>query len=282
MRIAAITMVYNETFRLPFWLSYYSSQLGAEHLYVVDHGSTDRSTDNLGGANRILLPRDSFDDAQRSRFIAKFHESLLEYYDWVIYTDCDEILIADPAKHHSLKHFVASNPGPVAITAIGLNLIHLASIEPPLELGKPLLSQRRYCYFNSPMCKTLLARKPTDWSGGFHSSSHQPTFVDGFYLFHLHMVDRDENLKRLQLTRDLNWSKADEGLHQRETNETLISRYRGLEGYPRADEDQFNFRTETDRYLSEVEVTPQGRFGVRKGFYGRYVHKIPARFSSLL
>ena len=105
-KVAAITMVYNEAALLPVWARHYVKQVGADHCYVIDHGSTDALV-LPRGVNQLRLPRSPHDDLRRAGFISKLTTSLLAYYDWVIYTDVDELLVADPA---GSKTFQVSAP----------------------------------------------------------------------------------------------------------------------------------------------------------------------------
>ena len=55
-RLAVITMVYNESFNVPYWVAYYSSQVDSlSDLYILDHGSDDCPTAFLN--KRINLAR---------------------------------------------------------------------------------------------------------------------------------------------------------------------------------------------------------------------------------
>ena len=38
------TIVHNEDVMLPIWLRYYAKNVGAEHLWVLDHNTNDGST----------------------------------------------------------------------------------------------------------------------------------------------------------------------------------------------------------------------------------------------
>src|SRR5438132_5203078 len=96
MKIAIVTMVYNERVNLPIWIRPYSAHCPGAALFVIDHGSDDGSTQGLPGINLIPLPRTPFDDQTRTEFVTDFQHALLRFYDIVIYTDCDDMLVADP------------------------------------------------------------------------------------------------------------------------------------------------------------------------------------------
>jgi hypothetical protein len=93
-KVAAVTMVYNEDVYLPIWMKHYSRQVGVENCYVVDHGSTDGSTENLGRCNVLRIPRSPYDPFKQSAFNSEFCSSLLHWYDWVVYSDVDELVMA--------------------------------------------------------------------------------------------------------------------------------------------------------------------------------------------
>jgi len=56
MRVAALTMAYNEPVWAGVWARHYAGQLGAEHCTILDHGSDDGSADNLPVRVRRLVP----------------------------------------------------------------------------------------------------------------------------------------------------------------------------------------------------------------------------------
>src|SRR5581483_1471923 len=129
MKIAAVTMVYNEAHFLPRWIRHYAAQVGAGNCTVIDHGSDDGCTDALPGVNLLRIPRSPTDEVERARFLSGFCASLLSWYDWVIYTDVDEFLVADPDHFASLPDLLAASAHPV-ITSIGFNLHHEERREP--------------------------------------------------------------------------------------------------------------------------------------------------------
>lgn len=220
--VAALTMVYNEKFNLPIWLGHYGRQVGIHNCIILDHGSDDGSTDDLGGANRVRLPRGRlFDERARMRLINNFANDLLQYYDAVVYSDCDEMLVADPGLYTNLVDYAHKLKRPVAY-AIGLNIRHDPTSEPPLTNEQPILRQRTRVQFVTPMCKPLLLRKPISWGGGFHACEHPPEF-DDLYLFHLRMADMDQALKRMAITRNIQFARDGAGAHQRRPDDDVIT-----------------------------------------------------------
>ena len=211
-RLAAVTMVYNEAVLLPLWQRHYARQVGAAHCYVLDHGSFDGCADDLRPASVIRLPRSPHDDARRARAVSRICEGLLEWYDAVIYTDVDELVLADPARHADLRAFAATNDA-AAVTAIGLNVMQMPT-EPPLDPQRAVLAQRAYAAFSSALCKPVLIRRPVTWAPGFHCAD-APLRFDDLFLFHLRYCDRDAALMRLAKTRDMPWSDRSAGAHQR-------------------------------------------------------------------
>ncbi len=207
--LAAVTMVYNEPELLPIWLRYYRNQVGAAHCYVVDHGSDDGSTADLAGANQVRLPRSPQDDVRRAAFISDLCAALLKYYDAVLYTDVDEIAVAEP----NLVAF-AAGCAPVS-TAIGLNVIQ-AQGDRAIDAALPIGRQRGYAAFSSALCKPVLIRRPVAWAPGFHCliDRSAPLF-EGLYLFHLRYYDRAVATARLARTRSMAWADLAAGGHQR-------------------------------------------------------------------
>lgn len=197
MRIAAVTMVFNEQVFLPIWLTHYGQAVGYQNLFVIDDGSDDGSTSDSRILNIIRRPRGELDEAYRARLISRFHEKLLKHYDVVIFTDADELIVVDPDVDQSIASYLESRDFGF-LNPIGLNVVHRVEREPPINLGKPLLAQRRYMKFSPWYSKPAIARIPMDWLPGFHRCRSPQRFDRNLLLFHLRSMDVGVARERLR------------------------------------------------------------------------------------
>ena len=225
VQIVAMTMVYNEGARLRRWLRHYGAQFGAPNLLVIDHGSNDGSTADLGGAGRIPLPRIEYDNNQRSGFINDLQRSLFRYYDGVLYTDCDELIVADPRRYTGLTDYFERMESDCA-RPVGLNVFQSDLSASPLSEQTPISEQREYCMFTVGMCKPLLIKAPVRWIPGFHACDKRAPISTDLFLFHTKYADFAHALSRQSVTRALPWSerslKGAQGAHQRRSDEDMV------------------------------------------------------------
>ena len=206
MSNAAMTFVYNEKVNLPIWINYYGKLFGYSNLYVVDQSSDDGSTDDLGEVNRIKIPRPYFDEDVKTHMMASVHSALTAVHDAVIVTDADEIIAADPAHFSDLNDYIAKMGGDY-VNAIGLDVIHILNQEMPLDLSRPILSQRSYGRFHAAECKQLLSRVPIRWLPGLHASNKPPRFDPRLFLFHLKLMDYGFAMARHKINMETTWSE---------------------------------------------------------------------------
>ena len=239
--LAAVTMVFDEPSHLPFWTRHYVRELGAANCTVIDHGSDPalmaRWRAGVGaGVNLIRLPRSPQDDTRRAAFVSELCSALLGYYGAVIYTDSDEIVVADPDRHDGLAAYaaaLAADPdAPGIVTAQGYEVIHCAREEAAFEWGLPAGRQRNWLRFSSALCKPVLIRQPVRWAPGFHCTDASPRFGD-LSLFHLRFADEADGLARLARTRAQPWAEAGAGAHQRMPDAEWLAMLRGMAGLPR-------------------------------------------------
>jgi hypothetical protein len=197
-RVAALTMVRDEAALLPIWCGHYLRQVGAGNLYVLDHASRDGGTRGIP-AQVTSLPDGPLDEALRVARVTEAVRDLLRTYDWVVHSDVDELVLADPRHSPTLADYAVAEPSPVA-RAVGIDLHHIPDEEPPLDPALPLGAQRRWVRFAASMCKPALVREAVRWTPGFHTS--EPTGRFGaLYCVHLRYVDLGMGLARLGRTR---------------------------------------------------------------------------------
>lgn len=184
------------------WVSHYAAQLGgAQNLLVFDDNSADGSTDDLGcTVHRIpgFDGRDSFRNG-RMRLFNGTAQGLLATYDYVIHTDADEFLIADPARYRDLRAFLADRPHDDVLAGMALNVVHVPSIEPPLREGEPVLGQRRFAKLAPGMCKPQIKRVGAPWRAAMHGIGADFRVDPELFMVHLKFADAADLRERADL-----------------------------------------------------------------------------------
>ncbi|MDH2415150.1 glycosyltransferase family 2 protein [Nocardioides sp. CER19] len=191
-KVAALTMVRDEAAMLPRWVGYYGAQLGVDHLVVIDHGSSDGSTDDL--PCRVIrnpeLDGPTFERA-RMRLLTRVARDLLRDHDAVVFTDCDEFLVADPERYGGLRDYVAANPDRQVTGGLGFNVVHRADREPALRPDLPVLGQRRSGMFIQRLCKPSLKRVDAKWRFASHGIEAPYEPDPALLLVHLKYADAE-------------------------------------------------------------------------------------------
>ncbi len=234
MTVAALTMVFNEAEYLPVWLRHYTGRLGQAACHVIDHGSDDGSVAaalaEFPGIGVIRLPRTPHDDARRAAMVSELAASYLRYYDAVLYTDVDELVVPARADGFAGLDLAAL---PEIAYAVGLNVLQMPE-EGKLDPTRPVGEQRRFAWFASALCKPVLARRKPAWAPGFHSADAAPVF-GAFYLLHLRYADREIACRRLARTRQMPWAAQAGGAHQRVTEAEFLAMFERLQAMDRVE-----------------------------------------------
>lgn len=208
---AVFTITQNEPVMLPLWLDYYGRSFDPADLYVIDHGTTDGSTEALAGRCRLIPVHRaaSFDHRWLRSTVEAFQRFLLQSYETVLFTEVDERVVADPRRYSGLDSYINSLERPAA-RCVGFNVIHHPD-EPPLQFDQPLLAQRRYWHASLGYSKRLLSRIPLRWSVGFHEEYDAPDDPPdtALMLVHLHRIDYHRCLAHHRSTAARNWSEED-------------------------------------------------------------------------
>ncbi|MCX6385942.1 MAG: glycosyltransferase family 2 protein [Solirubrobacterales bacterium] len=258
---AVLTIVQNEPFFFPIWLSYYSRFFAAQDIYVLDHDSDDGSTEGTG-FNRVPLSHDTLDFGWMVSAVEAKQRELLERYDVVVVVDVDEIVAPDP-RWGTLEEYLARFNGSW-VECLGYELIHLHDSEPPLTPDQPLLAQRSQWFSTALYNKPAISRVPLSWDLGFHRVRREPDANpwDGWdehidpdlRMIHLHRADFDvckERHRRLS-SREWNPEDLEQGFaaHNRVTEDAEFEAwfYRGL-SWDGKESDEFK---PTDLLLEEI------------------------------
>jgi hypothetical protein len=207
----AITMVYKDYIFLERWVDYYGKQFGREHLYVLSHGADAEHDRIAAGANVIHLPRDPQMyrlDRRRWSMLSQFSTGMQRYYNWLIVSDVDEVVIVDPDVAPDLTTYLSRMEGkatPRSICPLGIELVHNPDIETdPIVPGETILSKRRNFRANANYSKPCVTRTDTAFTIGGHANNHLPRVLDPhLYLLHLRFFDHDTCIERLGGRKDM-------------------------------------------------------------------------------
>jgi len=180
MNYFVLTMQYNEDFMLPIFLDHYSRFLDPKHIKVIDHGSTNMPDYSLDSCEKIYISRSRpFSEGSRLRIIQHFVSGLLEYYDFGIFVDCDELIdltnISTIDFSVNKIHYVAGFDVFFRSTPDGIRLRGL---------------------FNPGYCKPSIFSYMPYWTAGFHDAS-EPINILKIPMIHTSMLYENQVLKRL-------------------------------------------------------------------------------------
>jgi hypothetical protein len=180
-------MVRDEAIFLPIFLAYYSQFFAPEDIYVIDHSSTDGSTDRPG-FQRILVDHPYHDNLWMTGVIEDVQHDLIDRYDVVVHADSDEIIVPDP-NWGTLDDYLCRFDEEW-VSCVGREVLHQLDSEPPIDLSRPVLHQRGTWYINPLYDKPLIAKVPMRWGPGRHRPADGPMNRDpDLYLVHLHRMD---------------------------------------------------------------------------------------------
>ncbi|WKZ24387.1 MAG: glycosyltransferase family 2 protein [Patescibacteria group bacterium] len=192
MKKAIFTLVQNEKFFLPIWLKYYSRYFAPEDIYILDHNTSDGSTDNLKAKVIKLDYPGFFDHLWMNQTVKDFQKKLLNDYDVVVFVEADEILasVKEPDFAKAIDEEIKDKD---YLPARGFEIIDKE--RSPLLPGK-IIAQKHFGIWEKLYNKNLISKVALDWGMGFHALDTTEAENSNFVLIHLHRVDYQEYIKR--------------------------------------------------------------------------------------
>ena len=194
-RIAAITMVRNDSFFLHKWINYYGSKLGKENLFIYFDGLDQKIPYFCEGTNCKKVEKIGTSvvasDKGRIKFLSlKATELFKSGYDMVIGGDADEYLVVDPLINPSLTDFLSNLKIKTCASGLGLDFGQLIGREKDLSLEFPFLNQRHFAQIGTRYTKVSVLNEPVKWGSGFHRVKGKNFhIIKGLYLMHFGYSD---------------------------------------------------------------------------------------------
>lgn len=182
---AIFTLVHNEAYFLPLWIQYYTQTFPEASVYVLDHNSSDGSTDDLPPQVTVKKLRHPFfqDHRWMNETVNAFQAELLKSYEVVIFAEVDEFLVGPTPDLAGYIDAALSAKQYVQCTGV--------------EVVEDTESQTHKMVFDARYDKVLVSKVPCGWGLGFHSANLITEDPDpAFLLVHLHRAHRDAYLKR--------------------------------------------------------------------------------------
>ena len=105
--VKLLTLVRNETMRLPFFLDYYR-KIGIEEFYIVDNDSNDGTVEYLTTQADVVLfhTKGNFLRARDGVYWLNYIMNTESGFRWVLYLDLDELLIVPEIETHGLTSVI--------------------------------------------------------------------------------------------------------------------------------------------------------------------------------
>ncbi|MCV6585497.1 MAG: glycosyltransferase family 2 protein [Marinibacterium sp.] len=200
MKIAFLTMVWRDHWLLEKWVAHHGRFVPRSQLYVINHGGDPKIDAIACGCNVVHVPRDTLPaDLTRRRWdlLGQMASGLLGFFDRVVVSDVDELLLYHGTAPTLADHLAQAGPGTLA--PIGLNLLPLADATG----AKTVLGRYPHALVSAKYSKPCIAAEPLRYTLGGHGLVGGAFRVDpALFLCHLHFVTPDYTA-RMQTRRDI-------------------------------------------------------------------------------
>lgn len=230
-RIAALTMVRNDSFYLEKWVSYYGAQFGRENLYIFFDGTDQVAAPFCAGTNVRFHERVESQVARADKIRIEFLSSeaaklFASGYDLVVGVDVDEFIVVDPRLGIGLGEYLSSARIRTSLSALGLDFGQKLGEEGDIRSDMPFLRQRHYAQIGTRYTKASVLAAPCRWGSGFHRvKGHNFHIGKDLYLMHFGYFDMKRLSDRLSDSDRLSqgWEK-----HMKKRSRTIryVTRFR--------------------------------------------------------
>lgn len=191
MKTAVYTMQHNEQWYLPMWIKYYSANFQPQDMYILSHNCSGKTLEILKdaearGINVLYFNTDEiFNHDWLLDVIHSKQKELLGKYDYVVFTDCDEIIIPTDC---TLKEFL-ENATEDAYRCDGWEI------------------QENVMYPSYGFCKTLISRVPLKYVHGYHTAVPEFPIYKTLPMYHIKRINYEEAWKRNLRLLEEKWDK---------------------------------------------------------------------------
>lgn len=189
MSRAIFTLQHNEYFYLPIWTKWYSQTFAPADMYILAHNPDIEMVKMCERARKdgfqidYLFTDVIFDHDWLNSIVHGTQRRLLNEYDYVMYVDCDELVVPD---NMTLKDWI-DNATEEAYRCDGWE-IHEDKM-----------------YRSIGFCKTPLTRIPLTYVHGYHRSVPEFPINDHLKLYHIHKINYDKAWERNQRISQEKW-----------------------------------------------------------------------------
>ena len=164
-------------------------------IYVIDHQTTDGSTDNLN-VNVIPVKHDIvFDHGWLLDTVHLKQVQLLEEYQCVLFAEVDELIYStEKPLNLVIDDFLASNAP--SIRCVAYELVQDYDHEKALTEDDDMFEYRNQWFRHELYDKSLITKVPLQYCLGFHTVKEHSDYGFNVFLIHLHRLDFEMMLKR--------------------------------------------------------------------------------------
>lgn len=213
-QIIIFTLIYDPNQMFQLWLNWYLKFFSSDEILVLN-----LSNQPLNFPCQVKnFTQEELQNFQARRKEGSYNQlvnetkgALLQDYQYVIYTDYDELLFYPGG----LRTILEKNPK--YLNPRGYEIIQNRETEESLDFSKSIFHQRRFWVRNPYFDKPLVTSIDFRWSNGYHSAYIpvktksgrtdncilKPKYLPDFCLLHLHRIDYDFNLRLNQRNLDV-------------------------------------------------------------------------------